>query len=751
MASSGSFNTGSYEGRYLQFSWKETNQNVANNTTTIQWTLKGAGGGSTWYNAGNFKVVIAGETVYSSADRIQLSNGTTVASGTYTFKHNADGTKTFAASAEAGIYTVAVNCKGSGNFTLDTIAQASQPSCITWPNHTQNVGNFGDTISIHMNRNFSAFTHTVRYAFGSLSGTCIDADTGKAATGVETGIRWKIPESFMTLLPAVTSGSGLIYVDTYNGSTKVGTKYCGFTATVPASVKPGCSIQVLDNTAIKDTYGNLVKGLSQLYVKTTGTPSYGSPIKAYNVNANGVRYTAAEIVTGVLSKAGTTTVTATVTDQRGRTSAAASASFTVLDYAPPAVSKLTVIRCDQNGTPNKRGAYIKATFSAAVTSLNSKNTALYKLKYKKTTDSAYTTVTLSALTNTYTVNNYSYIFAASTGSSYDVVVEATDRHNSTKPATKSTKAPTGASIFSWRGFKTSSGVQDGAGIGKVPEKPNTLQVGWPAEFEDSIVQMGNRYSYSSPGVANTAGYVRMARITITAANADTPITFVFTQRKALSPMTVHACLNNAAMTASSLASFTYEGTNYVAYLVHADTLIWDLYVQKSSTWDTITLQDWWMSYPMESRCTVTFPGDLVDTVPQGLDGYYRATPTVLRGILDSILPVHSIILRYDHADPNTMYPGTTWVRIANRFLWGSDASGTIGQTGGEQNVTLTVNQIPAHSHGSVYSQHAEGTKSQAWYTTAGTNLAYGAVETGGGAAHNNMPPYIQVSIWRRTA
>lgn len=751
MASSGYFNTSSYEGRYLQFYWTESGQNIANNTTTIKWTLKGMGGGSTWYNAGNFKVVIAGETVYSSATRIRLSNGTQVASGTYTFKHDANGAKTFSASAEAGIYTVAVNCKGSGNFTLDTIARASQPSCVTWPNHTQNVGSFGDTISIHMNRNSDAFTHTVRYAFGSMSGTCISVDTGKAATGVTTGIRWKIPENFMTLLPSATSGSGTIYVDTYNGSTLIGTKYCGFTATVPASVKPTCSIQVLDGTNTKDLYGNLVRGLSKLYVKTTGTPSYGSPIRAYNVTANDVRYAAAEITTGVLTKAGTTTITANVTDGRGRKSTNASASFTVLDYAPPNISKLTAVRCNQDGTANKRGGYIKVVFSASVTSLNSKNTALYKVKYKKTADAAYTTVTISALTNQYAISNYAYIFSASVSSSYDITVEVADRHNSEHPATKSTKASTGASVFSWRGFKTSSGMQDGAGIGKVPEKPNTLQVGWPAEFEDTIVQMGNRYAFSSTGVSNTAGFVRMARITITAANADTPLTFVFTQRKAQSPMTVHACLSNSALTASSLSSFTYEGTNYGAYLVHADTLVWDLYVLKSSTWDSITLQDWWMSYPMETRCTVTFPGDLVDTVPQGLEGYYRATPTVLRSILDCILPVHSIIMRYDHADPNTMYPGTTWVRITNRFLWGCDADGDVGVVGGEKTVTLTVNQIPAHAHGSVYSQHAAGTKSQAWYTAAGTSLAYGTVETGGGAAHNNMPPYIQVSIWRRTA
>ena len=747
MASSGSFNTSSYEGRYLQFAWKETSQNVTNNTTTISWTLKGAGGDSTWYNAGNFKVVIAGETVYSSATRIRLEKDTLVASGTYTFKHNADGAKSFTASAEAGIYTVAVNVQGAQTFALDIIARASQPSCITWPEHTQNVGSFGDTISIHMNRQSSAFTHTVRYAFGSLSGTCIDASTGKAATGVGTGITWKIPVAFMDLLPSVTSGSGTIYVDTYNGSTKIGTKYCGFTATVPASVKPTCSIQVLDNTNIKDTYGNLVKGLSKLYVKTTGTPAYSSPIKSYNVTANGVRYTSGEVVTGALTSAGTTTVTATVTDGRGRTSSQASASFTVLDYSKPAITKIAAIRANQDGTANKRGAYIKLTFSAAITSLNSKNTAQYKVRYKKTADTAYTTVTISALANKYSVTNNTYIFAAASNA-YDIEVQAIDRHYT---VTKSTKAPTTATIFSWRGFTTSNGTEDGVGIGKVPSKANTLEIGMQTEIEKSLVQIGNRYAFSSPGTANVEGYVRIARITITAANADSPITFVFTQRRAIQPMTVHACFANSTATDSSINSFTYEGANFGAFITKVEALVWDLYVLKGSEWDTITLQDWWMSKTMETRCTVAFQGDLADTVPTGLVGYYRAVPTVIRGILDSILPVGSIVLRYDHNNPNTMYPGTTWVRISNRFLWGCDADGDIGITGGAKEVTLTEAQIPAHSHGSVYSQHAEGTKSQAWYTTAGTSLAYGAVKTGGGEAHNNMPPYVQVSIWRRTA
>lgn len=747
MAASGYFNTNSYEGRYLQFSWVEKSQNVATNTTTISWALKGAGGDSTWYNSGNFKVVIAGTTVYSSSTRIKLYNGTTVASGTVDIKHKDDGTQGFTASAEAGIYSVAVNCKGSGSFTLDTIARASQPSCITWPEHTQNVGEFGDVISIHMNRKSSAFTHKVRYAFGDLSGTCIDAETGKEATAVGTGFTWKIPESFMNLLTAATSGSGTIYVDTYNGSTKIGTKWCGFTAKVPASVKPKCSIQVLDNTEIQKLYGNLVKGLSKLYVKTTGTQAYGSPISAYTVNANGVKYTKNEIVTGVLTKAGTTTVTATVKDKRGRTSAQASASFTVLDYTAPTISKLTAVRCDANGTANKRGEYVKVMFSAAISSMSNKNTALYYLYYKKSSDDSWTKVTLDDLTNKFTVTNYTYIFEASKGSSYNVSVEAVDRHNSQNPTEKSTKAPTAFSILSWRGFKTSNGVEDGFGIGKVPEKPNVLQVGWDAEFDKDFVQIGNRYSFQPEAFSGEKGYTLLAEITLTTLNVNAPIVFTINRRGAASPMKLYIRFASSSTTTDpDLGSFKYEGSNYGAFLIKTATSTWRLYVDNTSGWSNPCVQEWYTTDNQHSRLSVSFPSEQIAALPTP---WYRAGPLAPQNIMDSFFPVGYILLLYSHADPNTMYPGTTWVRIYGAFPWFTDANGQIGLTGGERTVTLTAKQMPVHNHGGTYT-NAGTARTHAWLASGGSAMGYDTVDAGGGEAHNNMPPYIQISAWRRT-
>lgn len=122
MATSGSFNTTDYDGRYLTFAWVLISQSYETNSTVISWSLTGAGqGGATWYKAGSFKVIINGVVVYLSAQRINLYNGTAVASGQFTIEHDNDGNKTFSASAEAAIHLTEVNCQGSSSWSLPTI------------------------------------------------------------------------------------------------------------------------------------------------------------------------------------------------------------------------------------------------------------------------------------------------------------------------------------------------------------------------------------------------------------------------------------------------------------------------------------------------------------------------------------------------------------------------------------------------------------------------------------------------------
>ena len=150
----------------------ETGTSVENNTSTVSWKLVGyLGSGASsshWYSNSyhTISVVINGSTVYSLPNTRQkaISIGTntsasspvTIASGTTTVPHNADGSKTCACSFSVVYrYNSAFTWKGSGNVGLTTIARASQPSCITYPNTTQNVGALGSTITIHMNSNSS--------------------------------------------------------------------------------------------------------------------------------------------------------------------------------------------------------------------------------------------------------------------------------------------------------------------------------------------------------------------------------------------------------------------------------------------------------------------------------------------------------------------------------------------------------------------------------------------------------------------
>jgi hypothetical protein len=112
-------------------------------------------------------------------------------------------------------------------------------------------------------------------------------------------------------------------------------------------------------------------------------------------------------------------------------------------------------------------------------------------------------------------------------------------------------------------------------------------------------------------------------------------------------------------------------------------------------------------------------------------------------------PVGSIYIAYNHTDPATLFGGT-WTRIINRFLWACDADGGIGTIGGEKTHTLTVNEMPKHDHGGTYT-NAGTARTHAWLASGGSAMGYDTVEAGGGQAHNNMPPYIQVSVWRRTA
>lgn len=653
MASSGSKTVKATEYDDIKFSWwfNSGDQSVADNITLVRWKLELIAKSYGYISSSaskDWSVTVNGKK-YSGTNTVGISNNSTktLASGTTTVAHDDDGSKKFSFSFSqelaitfSGSYIGTI--KGSGSGTLTTIPRASQPSCITYPEHTQKVGEFGDTISIHMNRKASAFTHTVRYAFGSKTGTI--------ATGVTTGTTWTIPLTLMNLIPSATKGSGTIYVDTYNGSTKIGTKSCGFTATVSSSVIPKCSIQVLDATDVKDTYGNLIKGQSKLYVKTTATKAYGSAIKSYKIIANGKTYTDDEITTDVLAAAGTTTVKATVTDNRGRTSTAATASFTVLDYEKPLITALEVHRCDENGVEDENGENVEVKFSAKITSLNNKNSAAYTLSYTNNTTGAVTNKTLSDIAGNYAPTNYAIIFPAVSDSSYTVKVTAKDDFEEVPFATSVSTA-----------FTLYNCHESGTGwaFGKVAEEENTLEIALETK------QIGNSFAFQPSAFSGEKGYTLLAVISLKELNVNAPIVFEINRRGALCPMTVYVRFASSSTTTDpALGSITYEGDNYGAFLYKSGTSTWKLYVDNSSGWSNPCLQKWYTTDNQNASLSVTFPSEQVATLPTP---YYRATPAKMQSLLDYIYPVGSIYINDNRDSPADLFGGT-WTLVKKEFI-----------------------------------------------------------------------------------
>lgn len=195
MATTGTLNTSKYDGRYLQLKWT-AKQSVANNTSTVSWTLSAIGGNSSWYKTGPVTCKINGTTVYSSSSRVNMYTGV-IDSGTITINHNSDGTKSFSASISAAIYTTSTNCTGSATFTLDAIPRT--PTAPTACSITAGNGNFvglGETVTIKWSGATGAITgYDIQYSRGdsgwkdykSISSTATSGSTTDSFTSTAIG------------------------------------------------------------------------------------------------------------------------------------------------------------------------------------------------------------------------------------------------------------------------------------------------------------------------------------------------------------------------------------------------------------------------------------------------------------------------------------------------------------------------------------------------------------------------------------
>ena len=126
-----------------------------------------------------------------------------------------------------------------------------------------------------------------------------------------------------------------------------------------------------------------------------------------------------------------------------------------------------------------------------------------------------------------------------------------------------------------------------------------------------------------------------------------------------------------------------------------------------------------------------------------------------KSLLDYLHPVGSIYQSTDSTPPADLFGGT-WEQIKDRFLLAAGDSHAAGSTGGEEEHVLTAAEMANHTHGYDYTGQSitEGVNAIRLYEAASTQYnAYTGKATSncGGQAHNNMPPYLAVYTWRRTA
>ena len=140
-------------------------------------------------------------------------------------------------------------------------------------------------------------------------------------------------------------------------------------------------------------------------------------------------------------------------------------------------------------------------------------------------------------------------------------------------------------------------------------------------------------------------------------------------------------------------------------------------------------------------------------------------------LLDLIYPVGSIYLSVNSASPDTLFGGT-WARLEDVFLLAAGAKHAAGSTGGEESHTLTDSEMPSHNghlsagiagtapigkgnykgylNSSVMNAFPEGNY-RGWNVYLGNEMHPASEATGGDQPHNNMPPYLAVYTWKRTA
>ncbi|MBQ3491280.1 MAG: hypothetical protein IJA74_01870 [Oscillospiraceae bacterium] len=354
----------------------------------------------------NWDISVGGQTIPIRNFYFDLRNNNTtqtIATGSITVAHNADGTLDMP-------YNVSIpNVKAdnqygppamslSGTWPLTAIPRASAVYCPS--------GIIGSPVNITIEKAEGDMTHTLTYAFGSLSGT-IATKTALVA------VAWTIPTDFYSQIPNAKADIGTIYCACYQGNTLLGTSTCQFYVnTDESAARPALTASVTDvnpsTVALTGDANVLVRYFSTAQASATYEAKNGATITGYTMRHNGKTYAETPItVEGVETGA----FYFSVTDSRGYTTEITQ-NKTVIPYIKPTCNFLeSPMDADGNMQINLQGNCFAGSFGA----VNNEITVQYRYRTSNSSYGEWQTMPVVMGNNTYTAQ------VALTGLNYRLV------------------------------------------------------------------------------------------------------------------------------------------------------------------------------------------------------------------------------------------------------------------------------------------------------------------------------------------
>ena len=358
---------------------------------------------------------ISGDTSNSGniASMTYYKNTTTLATGSFTKGHNADGTGSLSVSFS---FTSSYVYGGSDTLTetLTTIPRASTPSA----SNTY----IGSTVRINTNRASSSFTHTISVAFGNFT---------KSWNSVGAYVDWNTSSDADTLyskIPNSNNGTCTITCTTYSGGTNIGSKTATFKLVANKDlVKPIVSVSAVDTNktlatgnTIRDITGDstdktIIKYMSNVEVSLTATAQKSASITSTKIlSGDGTFATNTTSFTTTFQNVQTASYSGQAVDSRSFDNSADVNDLTMLDYTKLSISPVRLYRTNQTGNDlyaEIDGNYFNDSFNSTA------NTLTLKFKYKESGSSTWSSWT--TLTPTISQTENKYTFDGLLGSNYD--------------------------------------------------------------------------------------------------------------------------------------------------------------------------------------------------------------------------------------------------------------------------------------------------------------------------------------------